>query len=131
MALYGPVALPAQTAAGATSITVVGTVLPQDGQGSGVSGVLLTPPAAYTTVTGVATNNATFNVRQVRAAASLGVIATVTLVSGTNLVAETPLTVPITASFAVQSGDIFDVQMVQNGTGLAVNIGVLAEVAVN
>lgn len=131
MGLYGPIALPAQTAAGATSVTTIAAVVVEDGNGLGVTAINLIPPAAYTTVTGVATNNATFNVRQFRAGASLGTIGTITLASGTNLVAETPLAVPITNAFATQPSDVFDVQMVQNGTGLAVGAGVLVEVAVN
>ena len=58
MALYGPAALPTQAAAGATLTTLIATVEPNDGQGLGLDRVILTPPAGYTTVTGIATNNA-------------------------------------------------------------------------
>jgi hypothetical protein len=123
--------LPSQSAAGGTSTTLVGTVETTDDAGTNLTGVTLTPPAGFSTVTGVVTNNVTFNVRQLRAGAALGTVASVTLASGTNLVAETPLTVPVTAPLAIQAGDVFDVQMVQNASGLAVGAGVLCQVDVN
>jgi len=123
-------ALPAQTAAGATSTTLVGTVETTDDQGDTLVAVTLTPPAGFSTVTGVATNNATFNVRQLRAGTSLGTVASLQLVVGKNLVAETPVNVPLTTPLGVQRGDVFDVQMVQNGSGIAVGIGVQAQVEV-
>ncbi|MGO4470340.1 hypothetical protein AB4Y95_00175 [Arthrobacter sp. M-10] len=123
--------LPAQTAGGATSTTLIGTVETTDDQGNNLVAVTLTPPAGFSTVTGVATNNVTLNVRQLRAGVALGTVASLQLVSGTNLVAETPLNVPVTAPLGVQRSDVFDVQMVQNGTGLAVGAGVLAQVEIN
>jgi hypothetical protein len=92
---------------------------------------VITPPPGYSTVTGVATNNATFNVRQVRAGSSVGTFASLTLNSGTNLVAESPVVVPVTAPPTLQSGDVFDVVMHQNGTGLAVGAGLFVTVDVN
>lgn len=124
-------ALPAQTAGGGTSITMVGVDQTTDDVGDNLVAVRLTPPAGFATVTGVVTNNATFNVRQLRAGVSQGTVATLTLSSGNNLVAETPIDVPITAPKAVQRGDVFDVQMVQNGAGLAVGVGVQVEVELN
>lgn len=123
-------ALPAQSAAGATSLTYVGTVETTDDKGDTLVAITLTPPAGYTTVTGVATNNVTFNVLQYRAGASLGTVATVTLASGTNLVALTPLNVPVTAPLAIKRGDVFVMQMVQNASGLAVGAGVFAQVEI-
>jgi hypothetical protein len=41
------------------------------------------------------------------------------------------VSIPVTAPLAVQQADVFDVQMVQNGTGLAVGAGVIAEVELN
>lgn len=124
-------ALPAQAAAGATATTVVGIVETTDDTGVALVAASLTPPAGFTTVTGVATNNATFNVRQVRGGSAVATVATVTLNAGTNLVAETPLNVPITTNASLQRGDVFDVQQVQNGTGLAVGAGILAQVEIN
>lgn len=123
--------LPAQTAAGATSTTVLGVYQLEFAETDTIRAVTLTPPAGYSTITGVATNNVTFNFRQVRAAAAVQTFASITLTVGNNLVAETPLNVPITATPVFQAGDVVDVQMVQNGTGLAVAIGVTAAVTVN
>ena len=124
-------ALPAQAAAGATVTTLIGTNETTDDNGDYVVAVGLTPPAGFTTVTGVATNNATFNVRQLRGGSVVATFASVTLNAGTNLTAETPLNVPITAATQIARGDVFDVQQVQNGTGLAVGAGVVAQVEVN
>ena len=124
-------ALPAQTAGGGTSTTYVGTFETADASGLGVTRVVITPPAGYSTVTGVATNNATFNVRQLRAGSAVTTFASLTLNSGTNLVAETPVSVPITGQPSLQADDEFDVQMVQNGTGLAVGAGLFVSVEVN
>ena len=129
--LYESPALPAQSAAGGDATTWIGTHEPTDAGGNGVTAVVITPPPGYTTVTGVNTNNVTFNVRQVRAGTSQGTFATITLNSGTNLVAETPLVVPITAPPTLQFGDVFDVVMHQNGTGLAVGAGLFVTVDVN
>lgn len=129
--LYDSPALPAQSAAGGDATTYVGTVEPSDASGYGVAAVVITPPPGYSTVTGVATNNVTFNFRQVRAGSSVGTFATITLNSGTNLVAETPLAVPITAPPVLQVGDVIDVVMHQNGSGIAVGAGLFVTVDVN
>ena len=123
--------LPAQTAAGSTSTTMLGVYELVHYQTDTVQEVTLTPPPGYTTITGVATNNVTFNVRQLRAGTLVQTFASVTLAAGNNLVAEVPLSVPITVQPMLQDGDVVDVQMVQNGTGLAVVIGVQAAVTVN
>lgn len=128
MALYDSVALPAQAAAAGDVTTVVGTVEVTDSSGSGVQRVVITPPPGYTTVTGVATNNATFNFRQVRGGAVQATFASVTLNAGTNLVAETPLNVPISSSPNFAPDDVIDVVMHQNGTGIAIGAGLLVEV---
>jgi hypothetical protein len=122
--------LPAQTAGGGTSTTVIGTHEVQDGSGVGVSRIEITPPAGYSTVTGVATNNATFNVRQLRAGVSQATIGTVTLNSGTNLVAEVPTVLTLSGTPQLQQDDVLDVQMVQNGTGIAIGAGLILEVDV-
>lgn len=120
--------LPAQAAAGATVITEVGVVPSTFTQPSYAAGkISLSSP---TLVTGVATNNATFNVRQVRAGTVIATIGTLTLGAGTNLAAETETNVPITGTPNLLDGDILDVQMVQNGTGLAIPAGIVAKVEV-
>lgn len=124
-------ALPAQTAGGADSTTMVGTAELTDASGVGVTRIVLTPPAGFATVTGVATNNVTFTFRQMRANVSVGTIGAVTLTSGNNLVAETPLAVPLSGAPSMQQDDTIDVVMHQNGTGLAVGAGVIAVVNIS
>lgn len=125
--------LPAQTAGGGTSTTVIGTIQNTDESGGNVAAVTVTPPSGYATVTGVATNNYTLTVRQLRAGSvQTASVATITGNSGTNLVAETPVNIPLgTAVNAVQVNDVFDCQMIQNGTGLALGAGLIVQVDVN
>ncbi len=127
------VSLPAQAAGGATVETIV-AVAPSSFAETGwqLARVGLASPAL---VTGVATNNATFNIRQYRGgnpvAANGGTPATVTLGAGTNLAAFAELVIPLATApnnVAAQAGDVFTVQMVQNGTGLAIPANVLARV---
>ena len=122
--------LPAQAAAAAASVTTCGAFEPADGTGTGVNVAILTPPAGFVTVTGVATNNVTFNFRQIRGGSVLSTFGTVTLTAGANLVAEVPLVVPVTP-VNLAANDVIDVQMVQNGTGLAVAAGVIARTEIN
>lgn len=111
MPLYESPALPAQSAAGADANVIVGTIEQSDGAGYGVTRVVITPPSGYTTVTGIATNNVTFNVRQVRAGSLVATFATVTLNVGTNLTAEVPLVVPVTAPPTLVQDDVIDVEI--------------------
>ena len=129
MAVVTSPALPAQAAAGATSTTYLATYDVSEGQGTSISAIRVTAPAGYTTVTGtVAPNNAQFNFRQMRANAAVATIGSLVLAVGTNLVAETPVSVPITTQPTLQPGDTIDVQMVQNGTGLVINDGLFVEI---
>lgn len=123
--------LPAQTAAGSTSVTLAGPWEPENYTSDTVDRVEITPPVGYSTVTGVVTNNATFNVRQMRAGSAVATFASLTLASGTNLVAEIPVAVPITAQAVFAANDVIDVQMVQNASGLAVGSGLVLSVFVN
>ncbi|MFJ4653856.1 hypothetical protein ACIP5Y_21525 [Nocardia sp. NPDC088792] len=123
--------LPAQTAGGSTSTTMLGVFEVSHFETDTVQEVTLTPPPGYTTINGVATNNVTFNFRQLRAGVAVQTFASIALTAGNNLVAETPLQVPITVQPVFESNDVVDVQMVQNGSGLAVVIGVVAAVTVN
>jgi hypothetical protein len=131
MPLLSSLALPAQTAAGATSVTLVDAYELADSTGSGVSRVVIVPPPGYATVTGVATNNVTFNVRQLRAGTPVGTFASLVLAVGSNLVAETPIAVPITGAPVLLQDDVIDVQMVQNAAGIAVGAGLVVEVDIN
>ncbi len=119
--------LPAQAAAGATSVTEVGVIPSTESETNwGLQKLSLAAPSL---VTGVATNNVTFNIRAVTGGTP-AVVGTLTLGAGVNLAAEAEVNVPISAA-AVAAGAVLDVQMVQNGTGLAVPAGVLvkAEIA--
>ena len=131
MPVYDSLALPAQAAAGADATTLVATVEAADASGWGVTRMEITPPSGYTTVTGQATNNVTFSVRQVRAGAVQATIGSLTLAAGTNLVAETPVNVPVSTQVTLQQDDVLDVLMHQNGTGLAVGAGLIVTVDVN
>lgn len=124
-------ALPAQTAAAADVIAFGDNFQISDGSGVGVSRVEIVAPAGYATVTGTAgPNNATISVRQLRAGAVVSTFAALTLAVGTNLVAETPVTIPITGSPVFQQDDVIDVLLHQNGTGLAINAGLFVIVDV-
>lgn len=131
MPVYDSVALPAQAAAGADVNVLVATVESSDASGWGVSRVVVTPPAGFTTVTGQATNNATINVRQLRGGAVQSTFASLTLNAGTNLVAETPVQIPVTSQPTLQQDDVIDAVLHQNGTGLAVGAGLVVEVDIN
>lgn len=128
--LFQSGAIPAQTAAGADAASLIGTFGISDGQGTGVAAMLITPPPGYTTVTGVVTNNVTFSVRQVRNGTVVATIGTLTLASGTNLVAQTPVVIPVTTQPALQPNDVLDVLAHQNGTGLAFGAGCVVTVNV-
>jgi hypothetical protein len=127
------VTLSAQTAGAGDAIAVCnGAVQTVDDGGGSPSGIrcLLVPPPGFATVTGVVTNNATISFRQVRAGAVIATPASVTLAVGTNLVAETPLVVPLVAPAAFRPDDLVDIVMHQNGTGLAIGAGVVAELEI-
>ena len=120
--------LPAQTAGGATVVTELGVVPSTfSDAGATLQKVTITSPSL---VTGVATNNITYNVRKSTGGGTPVVLATITLGNGTNLPAETPVTLAPTVT-SLLPGDVVDVQMVQNGTGLASPAAVLAEVELN
>lgn len=125
-------ALPAQIAAAADSVTLADTFELSDASGVGVSRVVVVPSAGYVTVTGTAgPNNATINVRQLRAGAVVSTFASLTLAVGTNLVAETPVVIPITGTPNFQQDDVIDVVLHQNGTGLAIGAGLFVVVDIS
>ncbi|GAC1373737.1 MAG: hypothetical protein NVSMB4_00630 [Acidimicrobiales bacterium] len=124
MPVLTSLALPAQALAGADAITLLGAFEVSDASGVGVTRVEIVPPAAYPTVTGTAApNNATISVRQMRANVLVATVASVTLAVGTNLVAETPVNVPVVGTPVLLADDVLDVLLHQNGTGLAINVG--------
>lgn len=122
--------LPAQTAGGATSVTVLGDMPSAESTATWVVGRLsLTSP---TLVTGAATNFATINFRQVHAGSAVQTLGTLALNATTvTLPAETEVNVPITGTTPIPSGDTVDVQLVQSGTGLALPAGILARAEVS
>jgi hypothetical protein len=121
--------LPAQSANGATSVTIVGEVPVSFAQTEyQVQRITLTSP---TVVTGVATQNFTVNVRQVHAGTPGTTLATTTFALNTNLAVEVPFVMSsnVTTQLLINAGDVIDVQLVQNGgTGLAVPVGIVAAV---
>lgn len=119
--------LPAQTAGGATSVTMIGVVPSTEAQATWQPTKLsLTSP---TLVTGQATNFVTYNFRQMRAGATLATIGTLALSSApVTLPAEVETNVPVTGTPILVPGDVVDVQMVQSGTGLASPANVSAKV---
>jgi hypothetical protein len=126
--------LPAQTAAGSTSTTVIGTWSVESRQTDTVTEVIITPPAGYSTVTPASnTNYATLNVRQLRAGTVVQTFATVPLntTGGLTLVAETPVQATISVQPVFHDDDVIDVQMVQAGTGLALGAGLVVDVYVS
>ncbi|MEC3955806.1 hypothetical protein VMT65_22425 [Nocardia sp. CDC153] len=123
--------LPAQTAGGAAAVAVAGVYKPAFYSGDTVTDVSVVAPAGFSTVTGAATNNVTLSVRQLRGGVVQQTFASLTLAAGTNLVAESPLDLQISAQPVLLAGDVIDVQMVQNGTGIAVGAGLLVSVYVS
>lgn len=123
---------PAQAAAGATVVTEIGIVSTVQGTDNYVTRMEVVSP---TLVTGVNTNTATINIRVIRAGAVAFTLGSLALVAGTNLPAETPVNVPITATQAqlssMQQGDVIDAQLVQAGTGLALPQGIVVEVEIS
>lgn len=118
--------LPGQAAAGAAVVQELVAVPASFSESSWlVSRFSLTSPSL---VTGVATNNVTFNLRQIRGGSVLATLASVVLAAGTNLAAEQEFNAVLSSQGPLQAGDVLDVQMVQNGTGLAVPAGVLVKV---
>jgi ABC-type tungstate transport system permease subunit len=123
------VTLPAQTAGGATSSTLVHVAEATNDNGQNFVGAHLVSPSL---VTGVNTNTATINVRQLRAGVAVQTIASLPLVAGTNLAALTSVAIPAAgATPAFQFGDVIDVQLVQSGAGLALPAGIRAQVEIN
>lgn len=119
--------LPAQSAGGATSVTILGAVPSAHAQPQyQPSKLSLSAPSL---VTGQATNFVTVNFRQMRAGASVATIGTLALSAATvTLPLEVERDVPITGSPILLGGDVIDVQCVQSGTGLALPAGVVAKV---
>jgi hypothetical protein len=121
--------LPAQAAAGATVVTVLGDVPSAESQGGfQAQRASVTLPAAGAIAFNAA-NFVTFNFRYVRAGGAAVVFATYATNVAPSLAAETEVVAVINqANNNLLPGDVIDCQMVQSGTGVAVPAGVLAKV---
>lgn len=119
--------LPAQSAGGATSVTIVGEVPSTFAEPSyAPQRISVISPSL---VTGQATNFATINVRQMRAGSAVATIGTLALsAAAVTLPAEVPVSIPISGSPVLLDADVIDVQLVQSGTGLALPAGIVAAV---
>lgn len=120
-------ALPAQTAGGSTSVTILCEVPSTFAEPSyAVQRISVTSPSL---VTGQATNFATINVRQMRAGSAVATIGTLALsAASVTLPAEVPVSIPVSGTPVLLDADVIDVQLVQTGTGLALPAGILASV---
>jgi hypothetical protein len=119
--------LPAQAAGGVTTITPLGEIPLLEANPCIINRVVLIAPAL---VTGVVTNNVTLNVRRWRNGALIETTATITLGVGVNLPQNQAVAMPVIGSPYCVPGDVFDIQCVQNGTGLALPAFVLCQVEV-
>jgi hypothetical protein len=114
--------------AAVAAVLSMGAVPSQESQQSWiVAKVSLVSPAL---VTGVATNNVTFNFAQYRAGVLVATFATLTLGAGTNLGLHAEQNVPVTGSPVLLAGDVIEVATVINGTGLALPQGLKAKVEI-
>lgn len=119
--------LPAQTAGGAVTITPLGEIPLLEANPCTINRVVVISPAL---VTGVVTNNVTLNVRRWRAGVLVETTATITLTNGVNLPQNTAVNIPVTGAVYCAPGDVFDIQCVQNGTGLALPAFIVCQVEV-
>lgn len=119
--------LPAQAAAGPTTITPLGEVPLLEANPCTIQRVVVISPAL---VTGVVTNNATINIRRWRNGVLVETTASLTLGNGVNLPQSTAVAAVISGSPYCAPGDVFDCQCVQNGTGLALPAFILCQVEI-
>ncbi|MEV6773907.1 hypothetical protein AB0N05_35255 [Nocardia sp. NPDC051030] len=123
--------LPAQGAGGTDVVAVAGVYKPAFYSGDTVTDVTVVAPDGFSTVTGAATNNVTLSVRRLRGGVVQQTFAALTLSAGTNFAAKIPLNIPISAQPLLTADDVIDVQMHQNGSGVAIGAGLLVSVYVS
>ncbi|WP_278266216.1 hypothetical protein [Nocardia sp. AG03] len=123
--------LPAQTAGAADITALIGVYSPAFYSGDTVTDVQLVAPPSYPTVIGALADNATIAVRQLRNGVVLETFASLVLTSGIDLVAEIPVTIPLTTAPVLRAGDVLDVRMSQNGSGQALAAGLHLSVFVS
>lgn len=117
--------------AAGTPVTQVITELPSyEGTDNAFVRAMVTTPS--TVANPGATNFATITIRQMRAGASLGNVAQLSL-ANTALTAEVPTNIPIVMAnpSAGQSNDVLDVQVTHSGTGQVLPAGTLIAVEVD
>lgn len=123
--------LPAQAAGGTDVVAVAGVYKPAFYSGDTVTDVTVVAPSGFSAITGAATNNVTISVRQLRAGVVLQTFASRTFTTGAGLVAESPVNIPISTQPVLLPDDVIDVQLRQNGSGVAVGPGLIASVYVS
>lgn len=115
------------TAAQSAAAATVEQVLFVDKRTTQNDGPAIVVSAAFiptVAITGVATNNATVNLCKRTNGGAAVVVATLTFASGTNGTAFKPSALAVnSANAALAPGDVVTVQLVQNGTGLALPAG--------
>ncbi len=129
--------LPAVAAAAGTTVPAEVGEIPvnETNQHWGVQRASVLAPSL---VTGNNANSTTLNLRQMRAGAAVttngqaaGVFATLALVTGVNLAADTPVAMTVTGTPDLVAGDVVDVQAVQIGTGLAIPDGTVVALEIS
>lgn len=123
--------LPAQAAGGIDMAAVAGVYKPAFYSGDTVTDVTVVAPEGFSTVNGAATNNITLSVRQLRGGVVQQTFASLTLAAGKSLVAKIPVNLPISVQPVLLADDVIDVQMHQNGSGVAVGPGLIVSVYVS
>ncbi|MFC9994576.1 hypothetical protein [Nocardia sp. NPDC127526] len=123
--------LPAQSMGTADVTVLAGVYSPSFYSGDTVTDVKLVAPHGFPVVTGATPNNATISVRQLRNGVPIQTIASLTVTTGVSLSPAMPVTIPIVQQPTLLAGDVLDVQMHQNGSGLAIGSGLLLSVFVS
>lgn len=125
--------LPAQTAGGAPSTTTIGTLPTVGGTNNHLRKVTFTAPTGMTTATAHASNNVTIEIGRTRAGTRTVVATLTTNVAGGSIVAMTPKAITVTQADTSlnKPGDLFDVLLTQNASGVALAAGCVIEVEVD
>lgn len=129
--------LPAQTAAGGTSTTNAGVIGSVQGTNNAIRKIWITYAAGASALTADAANNVTIEVGRVRAGVRT-VIGSLTTNVGNGLTAQTPKAIPLAVTTtngtkdvtASLPGDLIDVKLIQNASGVAVAAGAKVEIEV-
>lgn len=123
--------LPAQAAGGTDVVAVAGVYKPAFYSGDTVTDVTVVAPEGFSAVVGAAANNVTLSVRQLRGGVVQQTFVSLTVAAGTSLIAKIPVNLAISAQPVLLADDVIDVQMHQNGSGVAIGPGLIASVYVS